>query len=46
MRFFTEIASAVGSVPRIVIVPAVGRRSPVRHLMVVDLPAPFGPRKP
>ena len=27
-------------------VPAVGRSSPVRHLIVVDLPAPFGPRKP
>ena len=27
-------------------VPAVGRSSPVRHLIVVDLPAPLGPRKP
>ena len=26
--------------------PAVGRSKPVRHLIVVDLPAPFGPRKP
>ena len=28
------------------IVPELGRSRPVRHLMVVDLPAPFGPRNP
>ncbi len=27
-------------------VPAVGLSKPVRHLIVVDLPAPFGPRNP
>jgi hypothetical protein len=29
-----------------VAVPAVGRSSPIIIRMVVDLPAPFGPRKP
>jgi hypothetical protein len=26
--------------------PELGRSKPVRHLIVVDLPAPFGPRNP
>ena len=32
--------------PSIAASPEVGRRSPVSILMVVLLPAPFGPRKP
>jgi hypothetical protein len=34
------------SSPRMRIVPDDGARSPVSILIVVDLPAPFGPRKP
>ncbi len=37
---------AVGSLPSIKIVPDVGRSSVVNILIVVDLPAPFGPRNP
>ena len=46
MRRFTATESASGSMPRIRIDPELGRSRPVRHLIVVDLPAPFGPRKP
>ena len=34
------------SCPQISAVPSVGGRNPVIILMVVDFPAPFGPRKP
>src|SRR5665811_1195256 len=34
------------SLPKIVALPLVGRIKPSRVRMVVDLPAPFGPRKP
>src|SRR5271165_2277735 len=34
------------SQPQIIAVPAVGARKPVIIFIVVDLPAPFGPRKP
>ena len=46
MRRFTLTGSASGSTPRMRIVPDVGFSSPVRHLIVVDFPAPFGPRNP
>src|SRR3981081_3595773 len=32
--------------PQIIAVPAVGARNPVIIFIVVDLPAPLGPRKP
>ena len=35
-----------GSMPRMRISPPEGRSRPVRHLIVVDLPAPLGPRNP
>src|SRR5436190_19361530 len=41
----TASASTVGSWPLTRILPDVGRTSVVSILMVVDLPAPFGPRK-
>src|SRR3954470_19873178 len=34
------------STPAICAVPAVGRNRPTSILIVVDLPAPFGPKKP
>ncbi len=34
------------SKPKMLAVPALGARKPVSIFMVVDLPAPFGPRKP
>lgn len=34
------------SLPSPVTVPGIGRSSPMRMRMVVDWPAPFGPRKP
>src|ERR1700722_1940541 len=37
---------AMASRPRIWMEPEVGARRPVSILMVVDLPAPLGPRKP
>src|SRR6516164_7282504 len=43
---FTSIGRAAKSSPSSSILPAVGASSPVSILMVVDLPAPFGPRKP
>ena len=45
IRRLTATGSASGSMPRMRIEPAVGRSSPVRHLIVVDLPAPFGPEE-
>ncbi len=43
---FSSSAPAPNGWPRIAMLPALGSRSPVSILMVVDLPAPFGPRKP
>src|SRR6516164_4956987 len=43
---FTSMGWAAKSRPSNSILPAVGASSPVSILMVVDLPAPFGPRKP
>jgi hypothetical protein len=34
------------SCPQTLIFPEVGARKPVINFMVVDLPAPFGPRNP
>src|SRR3569833_2116434 len=46
MRRFTSTGLATTSKPSTVAVPAVGRRKPVIIFIVVDLPAPLGPRKP
>ncbi len=43
---FNSSAPALNGWPRISTVPAVGSSNPVSILMVVDLPAPFGPRNP
>ena len=43
---FRSSAEALNGLPRISMVPALGSSRPVSILMVVDLPAPFGPRKP
>src|SRR6266853_942383 len=43
---FNSTRFCTKSRPRREIRPALGARSPVSILMVVDLPAPFGPRKP
>src|SRR6202162_3694816 len=43
---FTSTGCVVRSSPRISIRPALGARRPVSILMVVDFPAPLGPRKP
>src|SRR5713226_1003869 len=40
------ISTSLIGLPRIRALPAVGKISPIRSLMVVDLPAPFGPIKP
>ena len=39
-------ASSTYRFPLTVAVPAVGRSRPITIRIVVDLPAPFGPRKP
>src|SRR5271169_3502086 len=46
MHFFAAIGCVVMSWPQTIAVPAVGARKPVIIFIVVDLPAPFGPRKP
>ena len=46
LAFDFEAALAAKSMPRIWMLPAVGASRPVSILMVVDLPAPLGPRKP
>src|SRR6266852_4789228 len=46
MRFFAAIGCVAMSWPQTIAVPAVGARKPVIIFIVVDLPAPFGPRKP
>ena len=43
---FRSSAAAPNGWPRISMVPALGSSSPVSILMVVDFPAPFGPRNP
>ncbi len=42
----TLIGSSLTSCPQTTAVPEVGVRKPVTIFMVVDFPAPFGPRKP
>src|SRR6266852_9903565 len=46
MRFLTSSGCSRTSKPATVAVPEVGGRKQVSLLMVVVLPAPFGPRKP
>src|SRR3954468_10996689 len=46
MRRFTSRGSAARSRPSTRAVPAEGASRPVSILIVVDFPAPFGPRKP
>src|SRR5438067_5840232 len=46
MRRFASIGDSSTSKPPTVILPAVGGMKPVIMRIVVDLPAPFGPRKP
>src|SRR5712691_10148074 len=46
MRFLTSSGCSRTSKPATVAVPEVGGRKQVSILMVVVLPAPFGPRKP
>src|SRR5499427_4287542 len=46
MRRFTPIGSSCTSSPHTDTPPEVGGMKPVIMRMVVDLPAPFGPRKP
>ena|SRR5437016_11919319 len=40
------ISTSLIGLPRIRALPAVGKINPISSLMVVDLPAPFGPIKP
>src|SRR5512140_2680956 len=46
MFFFTDSGSRATSKPLTVARPSVGASSPQRIRMVVDFPAPLGPRKP
>ena len=48
MLRFTSIDSVLSSMflPKTEMVPSVGLIRPVSILMVVDLPAPLGPKKP
>src|SRR6478736_4037669 len=46
MIFFTCIGCCTTSKPPTVTVPSVGGMYPVAIFIVVDFPAPFGPRKP
>src|SRR5712691_10709514 len=46
MRRFASIGDSAMSCEPTVIFPSVGGMNPVIMRMVVDLPAPFGPRKP
>ena len=46
MLIFACIGSFTISYPQIVILPSSNGSMPVRHFMVVDLPAPFLPRNP
>src|ERR1700757_1600332 len=43
---FAAIGCVAMLYPQIIAVPAVGARKPVIIFIVVDLPAPLGPRKP
>src|SRR5437660_5896644 len=40
------ISTSLIGLPRILALPVVGKINPISSLMVVDLPAPFGPIKP
>src|SRR5215472_1889561 len=46
MHFFAATGSVVMSWPQTIAVPPVGARKPVIIFIVVDLPAPLGPRNP
>ena len=46
MRRLTASGSEATGKPQMETCPEVAGRYPVRILMVVDLPAPFGPRNP
>src|SRR5579875_194856 len=46
MRRFTSMGCSITSKPQTRAVPPVGARKPAIIRMVVDLPAPLGPRKP
>src|SRR5574344_865120 len=46
MQRFAATESVRISCPQMTAVPLVGVRNPVIILMVVDFPAPFGPRNP
>ena len=46
MRAWPRAAAACTSWPQTRTLPDVGARKPVIIFIVVDLPAPFGPRKP
>src|SRR4029077_20678413 len=46
MHRFAGIGCVAMSWPQTIAVPLVGARKPVIIFIVVDLPAPFGPRKP
>src|ERR1700751_385461 len=46
MCFFAAIGWVAMSQPQMIAVPEEGARNPVIIFIVVDLPAPFGPRKP
>src|SRR6266446_2565146 len=43
---FTSTGFAAKSTPKSCMLPEVGASNPVRILIVVDFPAPFGPRNP
>src|SRR5690349_14079277 len=46
MRRLTSIGFSCTSIPHTETLPPLGGRNPVIMRMVVDLPAPFGPRNP
>lgn len=46
MRRLASLGESKMSYPSIRTVPSVADRQPVMMFMVVDLPAPLGPRKP
>ena len=46
MRFLISSSCAGMGMPSSSIAPEVGGMSPISMRMVVDLPAPFGPRNP
>src|SRR5215831_12549362 len=46
MHFFAAMGAVATSCPQTIAVPAVGATKPVIIFIFVELPAPFGPRKP